>query len=88
MRVSLVVPFNIFNYVMGTTSIKFSHFMIGSTSMIFTNTLEVFLGSSISHLSDIIQGKYHGSVLFEVMLVVGMVTALTVIVSITLITRH
>lgn len=82
-----MVPNNIFNYVMGTTSISLYDFTLGSLALFLNVAVEILIGASVSSISDIIQGKYHGSLLFEIVLIFGFIMAFIMIIVIAKITR-
>ncbi len=88
MRLSLFIPYNVFNYVMGTTSIKTSHFLIGSIPMILLTGVYVFLGASLNDISDMLNGTYKGSPAYKVVLIIGIVVAVILLFALVLITRH
>lgn len=88
MRLSLIVPYNVFNYVMGTTRIAFCDFVIGSLPMVFLSAVYVFLGCSLNDITDMINGEYKGSEAYKILLIIGIVLAVLFVVSLVLITRH
>lgn len=88
MRLSLIVPYNIFNYAMGTTRLAFCDFVVGSLPMIFIIAVYVFLGCGLNDLTDMINGNYRGSLAYEVVLIIGIVVAVVIVVVLVLVTRH
>ena len=88
MRLSLVIPYNVFNYVMGTTRITLFDFMIGSIPMIFLTAVYIFIGCGLNDISDMINGRYHGTTAYKTVLIVGIIVAVILIIVLILVTRH
>jgi len=57
-RLSPVFPFNLLNYAMGITSVKFGSYTLGSwLGMIPGTLLYVYLGSAAQNLSEVFSGE-------------------------------
>ena len=56
LRLCPVIPFNLLNYMMGITAIRFQDYMIGSTAMIPGTLVYVFIGTTISDIASIAAG--------------------------------
>ncbi len=50
MRLSLVIPFNFSNYVLGASGVKIVHFILGTLGVIPLVLFFVFLGTTISDI--------------------------------------
>ena len=57
LRLCPVIPFNLLNYLMGITDMRFRDYMIGSTAMIPGTLVYVFIGTTISDIASIASGK-------------------------------
>lgn len=57
LRLCPLIPFNAFNYLCGVTKITVKHFTIGNLGMIPGSLAYVFIGTTISSISDAAQGK-------------------------------
>ena len=73
MRVSLIVPYNFLNYFMGTTSIEFKDYFIGSLAMILTTVMYAFIGCGMTDISGVLNGNYHGGKTGKILLIIGFV---------------
>lgn len=58
LRLCPLVPFNAFNYIMGVTGVKFWDFALGGFGMIPGTIVYVFLGTTISNITDAAMGEY------------------------------
>lgn len=47
LRLSIAFPFNFSNYFMGASSVKFSHFALGTFSLIPITTFYVYIGTTL-----------------------------------------
>lgn len=57
LRLSPVIPFNAFNYVMGLTGVHVAHYVIGSVGMIPGTVAFVYFGSLLSDIKNAAEGK-------------------------------
>jgi len=77
LRLCPVIPFNFLNYMMGITEIKLSHFCIGSIGMLPGTIVYVFIGTTISSITEAASGSTNGenNTLILVLFIVGSVLA-------------
>lgn len=87
LRLSPFSPFTALNYAIGTTSISFSDFMIGSLAMVVNTFVFVFLGCGLKDISQIVNGTYKGSLMYEVVLIVGIVISVALLVVLVFVTK-
>lgn len=87
LRLSPFSPFTALNYAIGTTSITFADYMIGSLAMVVNTFVFVFLGCGLKDISQIINGTYKGSVLYEVILIAGIVISVGLLVVLVFVTK-
>ena len=88
MRLSPFSPFTALNYAIGTTSISFSDFMIGSLAMIVNTFVFVFLGCGLKDISQIINGTYKGSAIYEAVLIGGILISVGLLVLLVFLTKE
>ena len=55
-RISPIVPYNVTNYFMGTTKIKFVHYLVGSLPMLAMNAFTIYLAASLEDISSVVRG--------------------------------
>lgn len=80
LRLSPLIPFNIFNYGMGVTGIKLTHYAIGGVGMIPGVVVYVYFGSALSSVSDAIAGDFDGGWLNLVLIIGGSILALIAVI--------
>ena len=56
LRLCPAIPFNILNYLMGTTGITLKHYVIGNFGMIPGTLVYVFIGTTISDIASVASG--------------------------------
>lgn len=61
--------------------------MIGSLAMVVNTFVFVFLGCGLKDISQIVNGTYKGSVLYEVVLIVGIVISCALLVVLVFVTK-
>ena len=88
LRLSPFSPFTALNYALGTTSCSFYDFMIGSIAMVVNTFVFVFIGCGLKDISQIVNGTYQGSVLYEVVLIVGIAISIIMMGVLVIITRN
>ena len=75
LRMTPVLPYNAFNYLMGVTSISFKSFAIGNIGLIPDTIVEFYIGTTVAGISDFANkdSKEEASTLKLVMMIVGAV---------------
>merc|ERR1712008_385208 len=53
LRLSPIIPFNVLNYVLGVTNVRFWHYSVACLAMLPGTMLYVFLGASAGSLTEI-----------------------------------
>ena len=71
LRLCPLIPFNMLNYLMGSTGITFKDYAIGNLGMIPGVIVYVFIGTTISDLADAAAGKNDQGTLVLVLFVIG-----------------
>jgi len=75
LRLSPLIPFNFLNYLMGITDIKLWHYVLGMFGMIPGTLVFVFIGTTISNITDAATGKNDQGAIVLVMVIVGSILA-------------
>jgi uncharacterized membrane protein YdjX (TVP38/TMEM64 family) len=79
MRLSLLIPFNVSNYVLGGSGVQAKDFVIGTIGILPIVIFFVYLGSTMSSIQNFMNGN-HGFTTFEiVMMSIGGVLVLCVL---------
>lgn len=79
-RASPLHPFSVFNYLFGLTSVKFRDYFIGSAiAMTPTTIMEVYMGTAVKSLSDLIRGEVSPSPTSQMFFLLSIV--LTIVLS-------
>ena len=76
------------NYVMGGTSISFKNYVLAYCGTIPIISVNVFIGTTISSISDLVQGEYDGGTASMVMLIVGCILTVLLVIYISLFVRR
>ena len=76
-RLSPIIPFNLLNYVLGGTSMRFMHFLLGLFAMLPATILYVSFGALASDLAGIEQ---HGDYRSTILTVIGIIATLIVVI--------
>ena len=61
--------------------------MIGSLAMVVNTFVFVFLGCGLKDISQIVNGTYKGSLMYEVVLIVGIVISVALLVVLVFVTK-
>ena len=88
LRLCPMIPYNSYNYVLGITSVTFRDFALGNLFMLPGSMFYVYVGTSISNVSDAVSGEYEYGPEFIAFLVVGTFSSCAVGVYITCVVRH
>jgi uncharacterized membrane protein YdjX (TVP38/TMEM64 family) len=59
MRITPIMPYNVFNYAMGVTSLRLKDFITGGLGMFPFTMINVYIGVQLNSLNDIITGTYN-----------------------------
>lgn len=76
-RLSPVIPFNLLNYVLGGTSMRFTHFLLGLIAMLPATILYVSFGALASDLAGIEQ---HSDFRSTILTFIGIMATLVVVI--------
>ena len=60
LRISPLIPFALFNYMMGVTGVKITHFLIGGFGMVPGVVVYVYFGTCLKNLADAMSGSFSG----------------------------
>lgn len=87
-RICPLVPFNIFNFLAGATSLKFKDYFWAFIGYLPACIVNVCIGTTIKSLSDITRGEYEGGTTSIVVLVIGLFLTIVILVYITIMIRR
>lgn len=76
-RLSPIIPFNLLNYVLGGTSMRFTHFLLGLFAMLPATILYVSFGALASDLAGLEQ---HRDIRSTVLTLIGIVATLVAVI--------
>uniref|UniRef100_A0A7S3J780 VTT domain-containing protein n=2 Tax=Euplotes harpa TaxID=151035 RepID=A0A7S3J780_9SPIT len=88
LRLSPLIPYNLFNYLMGITKVSLTKYTLGGLGMIPGVIVYVYFGTAISNLSDAASGSFDGGVLQLVLLIVGSVLAFLAVLYVSWVARR
>ena len=88
MRICPLVPFNAFNYVMGGTSVTFKNYFLAGPGTIPICAVNVFVGTTIGSIKEVMSGDYDGGTVSLVMLITGCVLSVIITVYTSCIVRR
>jgi uncharacterized membrane protein YdjX (TVP38/TMEM64 family) len=57
MRLSLLVPFNVSNYVFGGSAVRFTDYLLGTIGVLPIALFFVYMGTTMSNIQDALSGK-------------------------------
>ena len=80
MRLSPLIPFNLFNYFMGITGVSLRNYALGGFGMIPGTLVYVYFGTALSNISDVASGDVDGGGLQLGLIIGGSVLALIAVV--------
>ena len=83
MRLSPLVPFNVFNYVMGITSVPLWKYALAGVGMVPVIVLDVYLGCIMNDVAEAVSGDSGNSWLTLALYGVGAIIAIVAIVVMT-----
>jgi len=76
LRLSPIIPFNLFNYFMGITSVKFKDYSLGSVGILPGTLAYAYFGTALGSISEAAQGETQGGGLELGFIIGGSVLAL------------
>ncbi len=76
MRVCLLVPFGLSNYILGGSAVRFLDYAVGSFGILFQVVFYVYIGTTISGITQIINGHTSFDTPTIVAMSIGIVIAL------------
>jgi len=88
LRLSPIFPFNLLNYALGLTSVRFGDYAIASLGMLPGTLLYVYLGSALGNLAAVAAGDPGGDGRRRAIFVGGLVVTVVVTVLVTRIARR
>jgi len=88
-RLSPVLPFNVMNYALALTGVNFWHYALASwIGMLPGTLLYVYIGASLSSISQIITGNYNGGIKTKIFFFVGLGMAIVLVVIVSIIAKR
>jgi uncharacterized membrane protein YdjX (TVP38/TMEM64 family) len=84
MRVCLLVPFGFSNYILGGTAIRFLDYAVGSIGVLFQVVFYVYIGTTISGITEVLNGHTSFDTPTIVAMSVGVVIAIVGVIFISL----
>ena len=87
-RICPLVPFNAFNFLAGATSLKFKQYFCAFIGYLPACILNVWIGTSIKSLSQVIRGDYEGGKTGIIMLIIGLFLCIIIVVYISYLVRR
>jgi uncharacterized membrane protein YdjX (TVP38/TMEM64 family) len=88
MRLCLLIPFNVSNYVLGGSAVRFTDYLVGSIAVAAQNLFFVYLGTTISKISDALSGGESLNTTSILVMSFGILIALSGVVYVSLIVRR
>jgi len=87
LRLTPLIPFNVFNYVMGLTKVTLLSFNLASFGMLPGTIVYVFIGTTVANIKDVASGDYGNGTITLVFLIVGTVFACAGIIYISIVVK-
>ena len=75
LRLTPLIPFNAFNYVVSLTNLSVGHYCLASFGMLPGTIVYVYIGTSVSNIQDVATGKYEKGLAPVILLIVGSLLA-------------
>jgi len=79
MRLSLIVPYNISNYILGGSAVKSFDFIMGTAALLPMVIFFVYIGTTLSSIEASVSGNHEMSTMEIVIMVVSAVIATAII---------
>jgi uncharacterized membrane protein YdjX (TVP38/TMEM64 family) len=87
LRLTPIIPYNAFNYVIALTNLRVIHFCLASFGMLPGTVVYVFIGTNVSNIQEIATGDYDGGIAPLILLIIGSVLACVGLVYISIIVK-
>lgn len=87
-RLSLLVPFNLSNYVLGISAVKYVDFIIGTLGLFPIVLFFVYIGTTMSNIHEAVSGTLEMSNLEKVVMILGTFVALAGLIYSTCLVRR
>jgi len=88
LRLCLLIPFNITNYVLGGSAVRFTDYLLGSLAVVVQNLFFVYIGTTISKISDALSGGESLNTTSIIVMSFGVLIALGGVIYVSLIVRR
>ena len=88
LRLCLLIPFNITNYVLGGSAVRFTDYLLGSLAVVVQNLFFVYIGTTISKISDALSGGGSLNTTSIIVMSFGVLIALGGVIYVSLIVRR
>jgi len=88
LRLCPLVPFAIFNYVMGITAVSFFAYAVGGIGMLPGTLVYVFVGTTIGSIQEAASGDYDAGPAGLALLIVGSVLACAAIIYVSIVVKR
>ncbi len=89
LRLSPVIPFNLLNYAMGTTRIRFRDYLLGGAiGMVPGTLLYVVIGAGMGQLADLLRAPPDGGLAERVLFVAGLLATAAAIAMVSRLARQ
>ena len=79
-RMCPIFPQTAFNYIAGATSLTFPTYALAFVGFVPTMVMDVWLGTTIKSVADVVQGKFNGGFAQLFILIFGLVIAIVIVV--------
>ena len=79
-RVCPMVPFNAFNFLAGATSLQFRSYFFAFIGYLPICILNVWIGTTIKSISEVISGDYEGGETSIIVLIIGLIISIIIVV--------
>lgn len=88
LRLSPLIPFNVFNYFMGITPVHFRDYALACLGMIPGTLAYVYFGSALGSISDAVSGDTGGGILEVIFLVVGSLFGIGAVIYVSIVAKR
>lgn len=88
LRMTPIMPFSIFNYALGATSVSLSHFAIGGVGSVPEMIILIYFGTAISNVKQAAAGEFEKGTIFFAMMIIGTIIGIIAIFYISYIAKQ